>query len=222
LDDDRELANALYNYGLAVGFEADDQTIALPLLEESREIYLRLDDVAGLADTAWGIGNILLDLATRDSVPVEEVLRWFGEAADHYRRAGNEFGQGWSMFEVGALYVRTGQFAEAWEPLRDATTLFWSHRDVSGLVMTVSEIAAMAFGLGDTQRAYRLSGMAESLRKETGTDLVIADFNVMEGLEPETLAKLEGEEKEAFEEGMDCPLEEIVAYALDGPVGGPE
>ncbi|MDX1468585.1 MAG: adenylate/guanylate cyclase domain-containing protein, partial [Acidimicrobiia bacterium] len=47
LDDDRELANALYNYGLAVGFEADDQTIALPLLEESREIYLRLDDVAG-------------------------------------------------------------------------------------------------------------------------------------------------------------------------------
>ena len=217
LNDDRELANALYNYGLAVGFDASSSQAALRVLEESREIYTRLDDVAGLADTAWGIGNLYLDFANEGPAPGQEVLRWFEEAADYYRRAGNEFGQGWSMFEVGAFYQRTGQFAEAWEPLRDATSLFWSHRDVSGVVMTVSELAGVARGLGDPNRAYRLAGMVDSLRKKTGADLVIADFNVQEGLDPETLARLEGEALVAFEDGRASPIEEIVAYALAGP-----
>lgn len=218
LEDEAEVANALYNYALAVGYVGGDRTqAALELLEEARVIYTRLGDDNGLGNIAWGTGNVYLEEARRGRVEAEDVIHVFAEAAEYYKRAGNEFGQGWSTFEVGAFYMRTGLWSEAWEPLRDATEMFWAHRDVSGVVMSVSELAGVALGLGDSNRAYRLSGMVESLREKTGADLVIAEFNVLEGLEPETLHALKGEALAAFEGGMDCPIEEVVAYALAGP-----
>jgi hypothetical protein len=46
---------------------------------------------------------------------------------------------------------------------------------------------------------------------------VTIDFNVHRGLEQETLARLEGDDRAAFEEGKQADTAELVAYALAGP-----
>lgn len=210
-DEGRELANALYNYGLTVGFHLEDFERSRSIMREARDIYERLEDEDGLGDVAWGMGNTYMverHPATLDS---------FEEAMDHYRRSGNQFGLGWSAFEVGAYHARGGEYEEAWPYLKEAMNLFGAHRDVSGAVMVGSELAGVALGLGDAPRAYLLAGMVESLRISSGTDLVGFDFNVLQGLEPETLALLQGEDLASFEGGKGADLAQLVDYALAGP-----
>ncbi len=215
LGDERELANAIYNFGLVVGFHLEDQPRALELLGEAREIYERIDDSDGLGDIAWGMGNVFIG-----GGDYEQALPLFTEATKHYRLAGNEFGLGWSAFETGALMSRTGRPDDAWPYLSDALSLFASHHDVSGVVLTGSELAGVALHMGDAARAYRLAGMVGALRAKSGTDLVEIAFNIIEGLEPATLQTLEGEDHVAYTSGMEADFDEIVDYALAGPIDG--
>lgn len=215
LDDERELANAIYNFGLVFGFHLKDQPRALELLGEAREIYVRLDDADGLGDIAWGMGNVFIG-----GGDYEQALPLFTEATKHYRVAGNEFGLGWSAFETGALMSRTGKPDDAWPYLSDALSLFASHHDVSGVVLTGSELAGVALHMGDSARAYRLAGMVGALRAKSGTDLVEIAFNIIEGLEPATLQALKGEDLAAYTSGMEADFEDIVDYALAGPIDG--
>ena len=211
LGDERELANALYNYGLSVGFHLSEPDRSRALIGKAREIYERLGDEDGLGDVAWGLGNT--HIADRQPAALEE----FKKAAAHYGISGNEFGLGWSTFEVGGYYARTGDFENAWPPLRQAMELFGSHQDVSGVVMVGSELAAVALGLGDRSRAYRMAGMVDTQRVASGVDLVSIDFNVHEGLERETLGRLEGDDRVVYEEGKRADLPTLVAYVLAGP-----
>ncbi len=95
--------------------------------------------------------------------------------------------------------------------------LFGSHEDLSAVVMVGSELAAVALGLGDRSRAYRMAGMVDTQRVASGVDLVAIDFNVHEGLEQETLGRLDGDDGVAYDEGKRADLATLVAYALAGP-----
>lgn len=211
LGDERELANALYNYGLAVGFYLNEFDRSREILTEARGIYEALYDEDGLGDVAWGMGNT--HLAQNDPTALDD----FKRAVGHYRKSGNEFGEGWSAFEVGAYYERNGSYKQAWPYLSEAMQLFGSHKDVSGVVMVGSEMASLALGLGDRSRAYRLAGMVDTLRISSGTDLVGFGFNIREGLEPETLQDLKGRDLASFEDGRRADYTRLVEYALTGP-----
>ncbi|MCI0424567.1 MAG: tetratricopeptide repeat protein, partial [Actinobacteria bacterium] len=208
-----DLARALYNYGLVAGFHLGDYEASERSLEESEEISRSLGDEGGLGDIAWARGNNAM-LEERFDLGFSLFL----EAAEHYRRAGNEFGVGWALFEVGDNSRRSGQASTAWPYLEEALTLFAGHRDVSGLVMILFLMAGVAYDLGDPRRAYRLAGGADALRKTSGVDIVRLEFNAIAGLEAETLASLTGEEAAAFEEGTTMSVENLVAYGLSGPV----
>jgi len=211
LGDDRAIANALYNYGLASGFSGSDVEAARANLDRAGEIYARLGDEDGLGNVAWGIGNI--DLVDNQSAALDD----FKRAADHYRRSGNEFGRGWSTFEVAEYHVRTRDYLSAWSSLREAMELFGSHQDVSGVVLVGWLAGAVALGLGDRYRAYRLAGMVDTLRIASGIDLIEFDFNVHEGFDRETLSGLEGDDRLAFDEGKRADMAELVACVLAGP-----
>lgn len=214
LEDGRALAMAIYNLCLVRGFYVGDHQEALADLEEARAIYTELDDTNGLADVEWAHGNIYLFAVHQ----FDKAQIHLARAAELYKEAGNEFGRGWALFEMAETKLRAGEpvvpGSDAWSHLTEGMELFASHGDVSAIVLFLAVAAGMAHSVGDSMRAYRLAGASDGLRVSSGTDLVSYDVNLIEGLEPPTLAALEGEAAEAFHAGSDMDLDEAVAYTL--------
>lgn len=216
IDDPRVLANAIYNLALAVGFGNQDLPGGLLLLDEAESIYEDLGDLNGLGDVSLGRGNVAS--FGKDLVDSRAHLE---RSADLYERAGNEFGRGWAMFEVGTVAVLLGDPQGAWPFVRDGLRLFDGHHDVSAVVMFLMSAARIALELGDVQRAHRLAGAFHGLRISTGTDLAMIDFNLVEGLEYATMEARDDALGGLYREGKAMSYGAAVDYALNGPIDDP-
>ncbi|MEX1124691.1 MAG: adenylate/guanylate cyclase domain-containing protein [Acidimicrobiia bacterium] len=216
----KEIANALYNYGLTVAFSATDrdQEKTLPevaeILDEAEAIYQELADVGGLGDVEWARGTTTAYVGLNPAAASEHMKK----AIDFYSRAGNEFGMGWGLFEVGEMARRSDSFEEAWEYVSKGLALFAGHRDVSGVTLFLASTAGIAQGLGDMLRAARLAGAFTTLRITSGADIVSYETNEITGLDFATLESLTGDMGVAYQEGRAMDLDQAVAYALAGPV----
>jgi tetratricopeptide (TPR) repeat protein len=217
LGDPKEIANALYNYGLVVAFTDLGKTMGRhdldAIFDEAEALYRSLDDVGGLGDIEWGRGTAAAYVLQEPEAASVHMKK----AIDYYSRAGNEFGMGWGLFEVGEMARRTEKFEEAWDYLERGLSLFAGHRDVSGAVLLIAAIAGVAQGLGDMTRAARLGGAYTSLRIVSGTDIVSYETNQVNGLEFQSLEALSGDLGAAYREGRAMDLDEAVSYALAGP-----
>jgi predicted ATPase/class 3 adenylate cyclase len=220
LGDPKEIANALYNHGLVVAFTAGRVTDAITLQDlevifnEAEEIYTRLGDDGGLGNIEWARGSAVAYFLDNP----EEATEHMKKSIHYYSKAGNEFGMGWGLFEVGEMARRTERFEEAWEYLRRGLALFESHGDVSAAVLFIAAIAGVAKGLGDMHRAARLAGVFTTLRITSGTDIVDYEANQVVGLDFDSLEALTGDIAVAYREGRVMAFDQAVAYALAGPV----
>jgi tetratricopeptide (TPR) repeat protein len=211
--DPGEIANALYNLALAVDFASAEGgtgvTEAVTLLDEAEEIYRRLGDVGGLGDVAWGRGNMYL--IDRDFAKAAEP---FETSVEYYRQAGNEFGRGWGLYELGFVAIRRGDLDAAGRYLHDGLSLFAAHHDESAAVMFVAALAGLAQERGDDEEKLRLAGAFHGMRITTGTDLVSYTVNLPPGLEYETVEALTGEQASWYRQGRAMGYDEAVTYAL--------
>jgi predicted ATPase/class 3 adenylate cyclase len=211
--DPGEIANALYNMALAVDFASPQGGTgvaeSVAMLDEAEEIYRRLGDVGGLGDVAWGRGNAYL--IDRDFAKAVEP---FEASVDYYEQAGNEFGRGWGLYELGFVAIRRGDLEAAGRYFHDGLSLFAAHHDESAAVMFVAGLAGLAQEQGDEEEKLRLAGAFHSMRITTGTDLVTYTINLPPGLEYETMEALTGEHAEWYRQGKAMGYDEAVAYAL--------
>jgi hypothetical protein len=138
------------------------------------------------------------------------------KAAEHYRAAGNEFGRGWALFEIGDISYQLGDCATSRQYLGEGLELFGDHGDVSAVVLFLSSFAGLAKAEGDMERAVQLAGGFHRLQASSGTDLVAVDINRVPGLEIDTLEALTGELAESYRRGQRMTLEESVTFALSG------
>jgi tetratricopeptide (TPR) repeat protein len=214
LGDPKEIANALYNYSLAIIFsEAADSESSAQALAEAEQLYRDLGDAGGLGDVEWGRGNFVAHVL--DDMP--RSIEHMKNSIEFYRQAGNEFGMGWGMFEVGEMARRVGDLDEAWPYIARGLSLFADHRDVSGVVLSIAAAAGAALDLGDWERATRLAGAFHGLRITSGAEIVRSSLNQIAGLEFETLEALSGEAAIPYREGRAMSFDQAVAYALAGP-----
>jgi predicted ATPase len=214
IGDAREVGNALYNHALALGFSATEVSqVALAEFDEAEELFRQVGDLNGLGDVSWGRGNLVAllgkDLETG-------VIQW-ERAIDYYQRAGNDFGLGWALFELGFNSRVAGRPDEAWGYLERGLRLFSRHEDVSAAVLFISLIGGVALDLGDQKRGVRLGGAFHALRIASGADIVDAEINRVEDLTLDNLEALTGDLREAYLEGSKMGYDEAVAYALAGP-----
>jgi tetratricopeptide (TPR) repeat protein len=217
LGDPKEVANALYNYSLAIIFaEAADHETSSSALAESEELYTGLGDAGGLGDVEWSRGNYVAHVVG----DLPRAIDHMKKSTDFYRQAGNEFGMGWGLFEVGEMARRQGDLDEAWSFASRGLALFAGHRDISGVVLSIATAAGIALDLGDIERAYKLAGAFHGLRITSGVDIVQASLNQIDGLEFESLEALTGEAAIAYREGRAMTFDNAVAYALAGPIDG--
>ncbi len=226
LGDPKEIANALYNVALSVAFgENQDFDASNEALDEAERLYTDLGDVGGLGDVEWARGNLIAYTAVSaepgaDSAAshrLEEAIEHTKRSIEYYSQAGNEFGMGWGLFEVGDMSRRLGDYEQAWEYASRGLALFADHDDVSGVVLLVAAVAGLALALGDRRRALRLAGAFHRLRITSGTEIVRSEINRIEGLDYEVLEALTGEEAIHYREGQAMSLEQTVSYALAGP-----
>jgi len=217
LGDPAEIANALYDLALAEGVAAhdrgagdDDRRAVYGLFDEAERISRGLGDENGLGNIAWGRGIAIAYL--EDYAPA--ALEQFTSSIDHYRRAGNEFGTGWGMFEVAAFSAHIGDDDRARQYLRAGLELFARHRDMSAVLLFIALASSLAQTAGDDVRAARLAGAGQALRNASGADLVQHEINRFGSVRPPDAETLTGELAAAYREGMEMDFDRAVGYTL--------
>ena len=226
LGDPAEIANALYDLALARavaesrgGATDEVRRSVYALFDEAEEISRGLGDENGLGNIAWGRGNAISYF--EDYAPA--ALDQWKLSIEHHRRAGNEFGTGWGMFEIANFSAHHGDLDTEREYLVQGLELFARHRDVSAVVMFIALAAGLAQVAGDDLRAARLAGASRALRNSSGANIVDHEINRVEGFtlgEPETLT---GPLAAAYAEGTEMDFDRAVAEALgrEGTTGDP-
>lgn len=217
LGDPAEIANALYDLALAEGVAAHDRgagddarRAVYELFDEAEGISRGLGDENGLGNIAWGRGIAIAYL--EDYAPA--ALAQFRSSIDHYRRAGNEFGIGWGMFEVATFSAHVGDDDTARQYLRAGLQLFARHRDMAAVVLFIALASSLAQTAGDAVRAARLAGAGQALRNASGADLVLHEINRFGSVPPPEAETLTGELAAAYREGMEMDFDRAVADTL--------
>jgi tetratricopeptide (TPR) repeat protein len=214
LGDAREIANALYNLSLAIIFGGEeDKSASEAAVEEAEAIYRDLGDVGGLGDLEWSRGNFVAYVGG----DVPDAIEHIKKSLEYYEQAGNEFGMGWGVFEVGFMSRQINEYDQSWQYISRGLRLFSDHRDFSGVVLLLAAAAGLALKLGDRERAYRLAGAFHGLRITSGTEIVRNELNRIEGLDYDVLEALSGEDAIPYREGRAMSFDSAVAYALAGP-----
>jgi predicted ATPase/class 3 adenylate cyclase len=221
--DKREIANALYNRAYADmieimegDVEAAHNKAGRAKLDEALAIYRELGDASGEGNILWGLGS--LAYFTSDAATAES---WYRQALELQRTAGNRTMEAWSLHMLGLSMAGNRNFIGAIETARHALRHFHESGDVSGVTLSLDDLAISALGTGDAERAGRLWGAARSLQQKTGTGLAdyVEQTQLLFGVPTPKDALPPDELERLAAEGAAMSLDEVVAYALDTPAG---
>jgi predicted ATPase/class 3 adenylate cyclase len=218
LGDKGEIANALYNdaYAVVIKIMRDGPSAAgvaegRAELEEALALYQEIGDVRGEANVIWGLGSFYYFGA--DAAAAED---WYRRALEMHRAAGDRTMEAWSLHMLGLSVTGQRRWDEANEIARHALHHFYEAGDVSGVILVLDDLAIIAIGLGDVERAGRLWGAARHFQRRTGTALAdyVEQTNMLFGVAiPRDV--LSPEELEALSaEGATMSLDEAVGLAL--------
>jgi predicted ATPase/class 3 adenylate cyclase len=222
-DDQRELANALYNRayadvislmgGLALDPELSDQTRSM--LMDALKIYEGLGDKAGEGNIIWGLGSF--HYYNRD---IESARAWYERSLALHRASGQRTMEAWSLHMGALVDIGDRRFEEGGRTAKEALQVFADSGDVAGITLELDNLAAVAAAQGDLTRAGRLWGAARHLQQLTGTglaDYVEETHEMFDTPTPRLLLSPEDLAARAAE-GAAMSLDEVVAYALEDDV----
>jgi predicted ATPase/class 3 adenylate cyclase len=225
LGDEREIANALYNRSYADIIEimggALEPQMLLPgriMLEEALAIYRKLGDTRGEGNAVWGLGSFYYFGA--DAAGSED---WYRRAMELHTAGGDRTMEAWSRHMLALSIAGQRRWPDANRESHMALRQFYEAGDVAGVTLVLDDLAIVATGLGDIERAGRLWGAARHLQRKTGTAL--ADYSKQTSTLFDIQTPTEALPADLLEtlsaEGAAMSLDEIVAYALEESTGVP-
>ena len=207
--DKRAIANAIYNDAFPMLVRRTQLDRARALLREALPLFQELNDEVGVGRTYWGLGNA--DYFEKSFEPARQQL----EAAETiFRRLDVRFDLAWSVHTLGLVALKTDRIDAARASFTEALTMFAQAQDVSGIVLQLDNLSAVALLEGDPLRATRLAAAATAHQLTTGTGLghLLREREGRTGREG-----LDDKQAEAaWLEGRAMSLEQAVAYALEG------
>ena len=207
--DKRAIANAIYNVGFPIMVRRVQLDRARELFREALALFEELHDEVGVGRCYWGVGN------TYYFQQIYEPARQQLETAEAiFRRLDDRFDLAWSLHTLGLVAFKTERLPAARTFFSEALTTFVQAQDLSGMVLQLDNLSAVARLEGDLIGATRLAAAAATHQQSTGTglgSLLSRDEgrNGREGLG-------EAESARAWAEGQGMNLEQAVAYALRG------
>jgi predicted ATPase/class 3 adenylate cyclase len=200
------IANAAYNVGFTFALTRDDQLMARSLAQEALDLYRQLGDDAGIGRTLWALGNSYYFFGD-----LTGGLGLVREALEIFRRQGDRFMTGWSLY-MGALYQLQSDPAAMRRALEEALPLFTEIEDKSGYALIFDAFAALYWTQGDAERAVRLAGFANATERSTGTGLAKMNRDFA-GFYPATLLE-DPAFAAAYAEGQQLTVEQATALVF--------
>jgi len=171
-----ELAEALYNFAFApIEDSSPDRWFAEMALQspglarEAAERFREAGDMAGQARAMWGLANFLS--YARDYRESAAVL---ADALPLFRTLGDRFGEGWTHHTLGLAKYQLDEPGKGTDEFDEALRLFADAGDVSGITLSLLDLASALFALGRLDDAYRLVGAGKALATRTGAGLAQA------------------------------------------------
>jgi predicted ATPase/class 3 adenylate cyclase len=222
LGDEAELANAYYNESFTYAMPADPTVdlaardpddIGLEHLSLARDLFTKVGDERGIANTLWALGNMHY-FRNHPGQGTDE----FRQALDIFRRTDDRTMEAWALHMLGTGLLREGHVEEAKGHLALAMRHFQAAGDTAGITLEFDDLAAVAVAEGDFERAARLRGVARNLANETGARLASFIEDTFENeVRPSVRSHLTAAEIDRLgAEGAALPLDQAVAYALEG------
>jgi predicted ATPase len=210
--DERGEANALYNLAFAAVYAggtpiAEGGARARTFALQARDIYHRLGDRHAEARSLWALANTYWNPNEWEGSKAYSV-----EALAIFREVGDSFMIGWSQYTIALNEMQTGELSAAAEGLAEALGIFVEAGDVSGYVLVIDAVAALANQAGDRQISARLAGSVAELERRTGTGLTAPNRGLI-GWDPTGL-ETEPETADAFRAGTRLTSEEAASQAL--------
>ncbi len=182
-----------------------------------REAAVSLEEFRGQAEpvftamAAFTVGSVETALGRYDSA-----LHHLHEALDLAGRAGGDWLGAGSQVQLGILAVLQGRLDEARAQLEGALDLSLAARSTQFVALCLAGYACLAFADGDLERAARLEGAAEGLRRRTG----LPAWPHLRKVEAELVAQVRqrlgtGQFDQAFSAGSRLTQRQAVAIVQD-------
>ena len=137
------------------------------------------------------------------------------EALRSARETGNRMSYLWVRVRMGHPALRAGNLEEAYKIFAETAQDFQKDGYTIGTAVALEGIANIYFATGKPERAARLIGWADTVRKRIGDPRPRVEQADMDKLISDCLAKMgEVAFSDAYDEGGKMQLDEAVAYAL--------
>jgi predicted ATPase/class 3 adenylate cyclase len=204
-------ANALYDLAFATVYASgrtpmDNGRRARGYALAAVEIYRRLGDRHAEARALWAIANTHWN---RDDW--SESSTYATRALAIFREVGDQFMIGWTSYTLALAEMQAGDPAVAAGRLHESLAIFAEADDVSGYVLVIDAIAALAAHTGDLDTAARLAGAVAELERRSGTGLNAPNRDIVDW-DPSVLHE-DPATAAAFEAGRLLPAERAVDLA---------
>lgn len=210
LSDQVATARCLHNLANVAKFRGDDAR-AQSALREATEIFERMNDRSG---AAWSI-NQQGDIR-REQGDVDAAGGHYERALSIFRAAGDRWGVGRSQADLGYIYCEQGRYDEAREAYQEALQIFAELGHKRGIARALEGSACLAAARGQAERALKLAGAAEQLRRLIGSPLQQADqLKLDRNLSAAWESLDEAGAKRAWAEGSAMTTESAIQYSLE-------
>ena len=210
LSDQVTIARCLHNVA-NVAKVRGDYVRAHSALREAAEIFERMHDRSG---AAWSInqqGDIV-----REQGEVDAAGAHYECALKMFRDAGDRWGSARSLADLGYVYCEQRRYEKAHEAYREALQIFAELGHKRGVARALEGSACLAAARGQAERALKLAGAAEQLRRALSSPLQQADQSKLDRNLSQAWGSLkESDGKRAWEEGSAMSIESAIQYSLE-------
>jgi predicted ATPase/DNA-binding SARP family transcriptional activator/class 3 adenylate cyclase len=210
LDDKWGMAITRNTLGFVIMNQGDFDA-ARTLIEESLPIFRKLGIKARLAESLGQLGDVARYQS--DHARAEQFLE---ESLALYRELDLKGGMAWVLRSLGWIALHRDQIELASDYFEQSLQLYHERGSKSGIVHGLAGLAAVAGESGQGQRAARLLGAAEQLRRTSHSPLFPcerADYECSVAMTRAVLS--EDVFSDAWQQGQSLSIDQAVRYALE-------
>jgi len=182
-------------------------------LREATAIFEEVGDRSG---AAWSI-NQQGDIA-REQGELDDAAEHYRLALDSFREAGDRWGCARSLADLGYVYCEQKKYDAAHKSYREALEIFAQLGHKRGMARAMEGSACLAAAHGEPERALKLAGAAQHLRRLVSVRLPPTEQSKLDhnlSLAWQALGEAEG--KRAWGEGSAMSIENAIQYSLREP-----
>jgi predicted ATPase/DNA-binding XRE family transcriptional regulator len=210
LGDQWGIARLLGNLGLLAYFQAD-YVQARSLHLESLVLFKELGDDEGVAYELVNLGDV-----DRFQGKLSSAISFYEESSGIYRKLKDQWGLAYVIMGMADVAFEREDFSTATFLYRDCLLMFQKGADYGGLPFALESVAGLAYIKKQPEKAARILGAADALRKSTNLPLPLPYSSayqkklsiVQQQLDPSTFDL-------AWAEGHAMTIDHVITLALD-------